>query len=97
MRLILPILIALSLGLSGCKSACRQLSERLCECAINSTEKSNCVTRAGNSEGAFPPSADNETFCKSHLSTCDCRLIATPNGKIACGLAKDPDSADAGQ
>ena len=99
MRLsIVLILATLSLGLTGCKSACRQLSERLCECALNSTDKSNCVARAGNAEGANPPTLDDEIFCKSHLSACDCRLIDTPRGKINCGLAKDPNEViDAGR
>ncbi len=97
MRLLL-VLATLSLGLTGCKSACRQLSERLCECAINSTEKSACVQRAGNSEGVNPPTQAQDQHCKELLPTCDCRLIDTASGKLRCGLARDATLAgmDAG-
>lgn len=103
MRPVLVLIAAsLALSLTGCKSACRQLSERLCECAINSTERTNCVTLAGNAEGNNPPTPADETFCKAHLNGCDCRLIDTLDGKVRCGLAKDPEASasaaiDAGQ
>lgn len=87
MRLVL-LLVTLSLGLTGCKSACRQLSERLCECALNSAEKSACASRAGNSEGVNPPTPDQEVNCKALLPNCDCRLIDTPAGKLRCGLSR---------
>ena len=88
MRLLITVVFLLS-TLTGCKSACRQLSERLCECALNSTDKSACVQRAGNSEGQNPPSPTQDQHCKDLLPTCDCRLIDTPAGKIRCGLARD--------
>ena len=75
---------------------CRQLSERLCECALNSTDKSACVQRAGNSEGQNPPSPTQDQHCKDLLPTCDCRLIDTPAGKIRCGLARDATLGDGG-
>jgi hypothetical protein len=93
MRLILVLVLAtLSLALGGCKSSCRQLSERLCECALNTNEKTACVSRAGNAEGVNPPSAADEAYCKALLAPgqCDCRLISTPEGKIRCGLARNP-------
>lgn len=88
MRLSLLFLVTLGLGLSGCKGSCRQLSEKLCECAINSTEKAACVARAGSSEGSNPPSDAAAAFCQEHLQQCDCRLINTPEGKLRCGLSK---------
>ena len=44
MRLLL--VAAAALALSACKGNCRQLSERLCECAINSVEKDTCLRTA---------------------------------------------------
>jgi hypothetical protein len=79
-----------ALGLSGCKSKCRQLSEKLCDCSINSVEKENCIRRAQNAEGINPPTATDETYCDSLLTSCDCRLIDTPQGKVNCGLARGP-------
>lgn len=88
MRLIL-VLATLSLGLTGCKSACRQLSEKLCECSINSTEKTACGQRAANSEGVNPPTPAQDQHCKELQQQCDCRLIDTPEGKLKCGLSRD--------
>ena len=88
MRLAL-VLATLCLALTGCKGACRQLSEKLCDCALNSTEKSACIARAGNSEGANPSNEVAETYCRAHLQSCDCRLIDTTQGKLRCGLARE--------
>jgi hypothetical protein len=95
MRLLTFVALIL-LSLCSCKSACRQLSERLCECALNSNEKTACVQRAGNNEGSNPPSPAQDLHCKELLPTCDCRLIDTPQGKIRCGLARDATLADGG-
>ncbi|MBL8955721.1 MAG: hypothetical protein JNK82_33410 [Myxococcaceae bacterium] len=96
MRLIVvTCLAAAAFALAGCKSNCRQLSERLCECTINSLERDSCLRTAGAAEGANPPDADDEVLCAHLLKPldgglgCDCRLIDTTQGKIACGLARD--------
>jgi hypothetical protein len=95
MRLLFHLLVCL--GLASCKSQCRQLSERLCECALNSNDRSNCVSRAASAEGANPPSPEDEDYCreKNQPGVCDCHLIDTAQGKINCGLARDPNR-DAG-
>ncbi|MBK7862935.1 MAG: hypothetical protein IPJ65_30860 [Archangiaceae bacterium] len=92
MRLL--VLVSAVLALAACKSNCRQLSERLCECAVNSVEKDTCVRTAAAAEGANPPSPTDETYCAGLLKPadggygCDCRLIDTREGKIRCGLAR---------
>lgn len=85
-----PLLVAalVALSLTGCKSKCRQLSEKLCECSINTNDRDNCMRRVANAEGISPPTAADETFCESLLTSCDCRLIDTPQGKVNCGLAR---------
>ena len=85
----LVLLAVLALG--GCKSECRQLSEKLCECAGNTNEKNNCLTLAATKESANPPTEANNAYCVTLKSTCDCRLIDTAKGKIRCGLAYPVD------
>ena len=97
MRLTLIFIAALTLA--GCKSACRQLSEQLCNCAVNSVERDACLRSASSAEGSNPPSNADETFCLGLLRPadgspgCDCRLIDTKQGKIRCGLARSGEAS----
>lgn len=84
------LLFACCLALLGCKGPCRQLSEKLCECAINSVEKDNCLNRAQSQANSTTVSAEDEAVCTSLLEGCDCKKIDTPDGKVACGLANAP-------
>lgn len=94
LRMRLFVIAAAALALSACKGNCRQLSERLCECAVNSVEKDTCLRTASAAEGANPPTPDDEIVCSALLKPpdggtgCDCRLIDTRDGKIRCGLAR---------
>ena len=90
----LALLSLALLGLSGCKGACRELSEKICDCSTTtSLEREVCVRRAANDETIVEPTADNEAFCESKLDSCDCSQdrkgvdLTTPEGKMACGLA----------
>jgi len=89
-----PVAIALLslalLGLSGCKGACRELSEKLCDCSTTSLEREVCIRRATNDEAVVEPTAEEEAFCESKLEGCDCSKvdIDTTEGKLACGLAR---------
>lgn len=83
------------LGLTGCKGACRELSEKLCDCSITSLERDACVRRAANDETLFEPTAEDEAVCEEKLPSCDCKNIqnaSTPDelleAKQACGLAR---------
>lgn len=85
------------LGLSGCKGACRELSEKICDCSTTtSLEREVCVRRAINDEAIVEPSAEQEDFCESKLDSCDCSRdeknvdLNTSEGKQACGLAYGP-------
>jgi hypothetical protein len=93
MRWLLAVFVAFAL-LTGCKSRCRQLSEKLCDCALNSNERTSCLQRAGNNESLNPPTEADEAVCERLYEGCDCRLIDTPMGKMRCGLARE--LADAG-
>lgn len=74
--------------LGACKGQCRQLSEKLCQCATNSIQRDNCLRQASTSESAYSPDAAEEARCAELLPGCDCNLIDTPQGKAACGLSR---------
>ena len=95
-KLLLSLVIVASLA--GCKSSCRQLSERQCECSLTTAERTSCLTTASNKEAAAVLTAADEATCEALLPGCDCRLIDTPQGKAACGLARPlaEAGADAG-
>jgi hypothetical protein len=92
MRLaVLAALSSLVLFASGCKSQCRLLSEKRCDCALSTTERNNCLATFANVESAYPPTAEQEDRCEQLAETCDCRLVDTQAGKERCGLAVGPD------
>jgi hypothetical protein len=84
------------LGLTGCKGACRQLSEKLCDCNTNSVERELCVRRATNDAALVEPTAEDEAVCQDLLNDegkppeerCTCETYQTDKGKAACGLAR---------
>ncbi|MGQ0505608.1 MAG: hypothetical protein ACT4TC_09835 [Myxococcaceae bacterium] len=80
-------LLVLAFTAAGCKSKCRQLSEKLCDCATNSIEKESCLRSASNDEGRVSVSDEANAQCAQLLPGCDCRAVNTPEGKVACGLA----------
>ncbi len=86
---VLLALTSLLLVTSGCKSQCRLLSEKACDCTVNSNDRTNCLTRASQQDSTFnsSPTAEDEDRCEALLETCDCRLVDTPAGKMRCGLA----------
>lgn len=86
-HVVLFAFASLLLVTAGCKSQCRLLSEKLCDCTSNSTDKTACLSRAATQEGTFPPTVKDEERCQGLMETCDCRLIDTPTGKERCGLA----------
>jgi hypothetical protein len=94
LKLLLPLFVVASLA--GCKSHCRQLSEKQCDCAYTSTERTNCLSAASTHESGVILTAEDEATCEALLPQCDCRLIDTPEGKANCGLARPLADADAG-
>jgi hypothetical protein len=92
-RSVATALLSLALlGLAGCKSPCRELSEKLCDCQLNTLSREACVRRVINDEARIEPTAEQEAFCESKLEVCDCKAIAedeTGDAKRACGLANE--------
>jgi hypothetical protein len=96
MRRLLLVVALPALALSACKGNCRQLSEKMCDCALNTVDKDSCLQRVASSEGVNPPTPADEAACAKLKDTCDCRLIDTPEGKVRCGLARPSAMIDAG-
>ena len=88
------------LGLSGCKGACRELSEKLCDCSTNSVQRELCIRRAANDEARVEPTAEQAAVCEERMESCNCDALRpdqdedevteddTNNAKVACGLAR---------
>lgn len=91
-HVVLLAFASLLLVTSGCKSHCRLLSEKLCDCTTNTSDKTTCLSRAASQEAAFQPTADDELTCEALTESCDCRLVDTPSGKERCGLAVSSDA-----
>lgn len=87
--LLLVLVLAAALA-SGCKSACRQLSEKMCDCQSSSFDRNTCLQRAATSESSVMPSDADNQRCAELVDVCDCRLVGTPAGKAKCGFARRP-------
>ncbi|MDP1822519.1 MAG: hypothetical protein Q8L48_04735 [Archangium sp.] len=89
------VLIAFSsllLVTSGCKTQCRLLSEKLCDCTTNSSDKTNCLSNVATRDGTYVATEETEARCEALAPTCDCRLVDTQAGKERCGLAVSGDA-----
>jgi hypothetical protein len=96
--LLFTVSLAAVFAFTGCKGNCQQLSERLCDCAVNSNDKNLCLQNASARASNVVPTTTDEATCQALLKTCDCRLVDTPSGKANCGLARAlAVEADAGQ
>jgi len=91
----IAVLSLVLLSLTGCKGACRELSEKLCDCSTTSVEREICLRRVSNDEALVEPTAEDDAVCEEKLSSCDCSNIqnaTTPEdllaAKQACGLAR---------
>ncbi|MCL2012248.1 MAG: hypothetical protein FWG75_05610 [Cystobacterineae bacterium] len=80
--------LAFSVLFSGCKGSCRKLSEKLCECESYKPARDYCRQRAADRESLYSPTGEENARCKLLLESCDCNVVDTAEGKIACGLAR---------
>jgi putative hemolysin len=96
----LACLLVCAALLAGCKGPCRNLAESLCQCALSSADKDACNQNVANEDSRIGPTASDNAFCLSLLHPadgglgCDCHLINTTQGKMACGLSRS--SGDSG-
>lgn len=97
-RVVLLAFASFLLVTAGCKSQCRLLTEKQCDCTTNSTDKTNCLTRASQQDSTFGvgagATAEDEERCEALLEGCDCRLLDTQAGKERCGIAFGPDAGN---
>lgn len=106
MRRLSLLAFAFSFTLLACKSPCRQLSEKLCECSRTTIERQQCLTLASQADQRVTPTdAQNET-CAALLPRCECAQLESADpvvrarAKEACGLAYElppRTDLDAGQ
>lgn len=84
----------LGMAMVSCSSPCRLLSEKLCECEASSQARNACLISVASREEEARRSGvldkATEARCSALIDGCDCRLIDTTNGKVACGLAYPP-------
>ncbi|MET0404087.1 MAG: hypothetical protein ABW123_16865 [Cystobacter sp.] len=83
------------LALAGCKSPCRQLSERFCDC-LDEYQRPTCITQVAERERNVETTDEELEACEERLKTCTiqeddrttCDILQTDEGKQACGLAR---------
>jgi hypothetical protein len=101
----LVLLSSSLLALAGCKSPCRELSERRCDC-VEAYQRETCVRAVVIAEGNVEPTEEQFEACEQKLDTCVapgkreqdeererkrfCEFLETEQGKQACGLAREP-------
>jgi phage-related protein len=96
----LTLLSSALFALAGCKSPCRQLSERLCDC-VEPFERDTCIRNVANEENGIETTDEQLEVCEQRLETCNfietdtteqrkatCARLQTDEGKQACGLAR---------
>jgi len=74
---------------AGCGDACLNLATQICTCYPDDGSRGACNQRAKDSEASFPISKQDQAYCQHQIDThaCDCRNLATPEGRVGCGLA----------
>jgi phage-related protein len=70
----ITLLFSALLSLAGCKSPCRELSERLCNC-VQQFQRDDCITLVADRERTAEPDDAQLEFCEQKLETCDPRPL----------------------
>ncbi|MCY1074491.1 hypothetical protein [Archangium lansingense] len=91
----ITLLFSALLALAGCKSPCRELSERLCDC-VEQFQRDECIQAVADRERNIETTDEELDTCQARLDTCridsndrnTCDLLLTDEGKQACGLAR---------
>lgn len=65
----IPLIFSALLALAGCKSPCRELSERLCDC-LEQFERDNCIQRVADRERNVEPTDEDLATCEERLDEC---------------------------
>jgi hypothetical protein len=81
------MLCAASLALPACTEPCVELADKICGCQPASLQDS-CKSEATAESSRVQPTSADQQRCKALIDQCDCNQLATPEGKVACGLAR---------
>lgn len=83
---------------SGCQSACLQLTTVICNCQPDLTTQQNCQQQAQNQVAIYDVRPQDEAFCQHQLDTnaCICQLLTTEEGRARCGLSWTAAPPDGG-
>jgi len=65
----LSLLFSALLALAGCKSPCRELSERLCDC-LEQFQRATCVQQVAERERSIEPTDAELDACEQRLDEC---------------------------
>jgi hypothetical protein len=95
---MLRLLIALAAAVAfcACTSPCLQLAGKICDCQSTSTLRDTCNQQANDTKSQVSVTGDDDVRCQKLLTSCDCHALDTEQGKIECGLARDPAWTTAG-
>jgi hypothetical protein len=102
----ITLLSSALLALAGCKSPCRELSERLCDC-VESFQRDSCIRAVAEEENRVEPTDAELAVCEQRLELClnpdnartdteeerqaFCQRLETDEAeKQACGLSRRP-------
>jgi len=74
---------------AGCGDSCLDLASKVCNCLPDDGTRAECNRRASDSESVFPVSSQDQAYCQHQIDTnaCDCKKLATSEGKAGCGIA----------
>jgi hypothetical protein len=92
MRLRLLRLLACVFSLSvaaGCGNPCLDLAAQVCACLPDDGTRAACNQRAKEAQTTFSVRDADQQFCQKQLDShaCDCKQLATPEGKVGCGIS----------
>jgi hypothetical protein len=79
----------LMIAAAACSDPCRDLANQICVCLPDDGTRAACNQRAKEQEASFNVRPEDAAFCQHQLDTgaCDCRNLATPEGRVGCGLS----------
>jgi hypothetical protein len=85
---LLACMVTVTLA-AGCGDSCLDLASKVCNCLPDDGTRAECNRRAKDSESVFPVSSQDQAYCQHQIDTnaCDCRQLATAEGKAGCGVA----------
>jgi len=80
-----------TVALAGCNGPCMQLAGKICDCQSTSTLRDQCNQQASDMKAQVNITGDDDNRCQALLNVCDCHALDTEQGKINCGMARDPN------